>query len=171
MAGLAALPPAPAAVQACDLNLPTILPAGVKAIITETLGRDPGSFNTDWFGTMLLHGLLLWCQRGVSQVKPFARTWLEHHLKQQTVSRYSGPRSRTVIAGGVPITTYAGQYGLAFPCYEMAQRFGDDKARQVCIDIAKVILHQSSRNRLGMVAHDDQATSPSRIRAILLLLL
>jgi hypothetical protein len=139
------------------LDLPESLPVTVKTIITEGLKRDPSSLNTDWFGTMLLHGLLLWSKRGVSEVRPFARAWLEHHLHAKAVSKYSGPRSRTVMAGGVAITTYAGHYGFAFPCYEMAQQFGDHSARQVCLDIGKTILHQATRNRYGIVAHDDHA--------------
>ena len=44
------------------LDLPDSLPVAVRTIITESLKRDPSSLNTDWFGTMLLHGLLLWFQ-------------------------------------------------------------------------------------------------------------
>ena len=39
----------------------------------------------------------------------------------------------------------------------MAQELGDHRARQVCLDIGKTILHQASRKRYGMVAHDDHA--------------
>ena len=148
-AAVAASPP--------QLKLPPGLPPGVAAILAGALQRDPASLNTDWFGTMLLHGLLLWSKRGVPQAGPFARAWLDHHLQAKAVSKYSGPRSRTVVAGGVAITTYAGHYGLAFPCYELARQFRDARARAICIDIAKIILHQASRNRFGMVGHDDRA--------------
>lgn len=133
------------------------VPPGVAVILANTLNRDPATLNTDWFGTMLMHGLLLWSKRGVGGVEAFARSWLTHHLQSKTVSKYSGPRSRTIQVGGIAITTYAGHYGLAFPCYEMAKQFGDRRARQVCVDIAKAILHQASRNRFGLVGHDDHA--------------
>ena len=101
------------------------MPPGVGAIIASTLKREPGSLNTDWFGTTLVDGLLRWSRRGFPEVGPFALAWLEHHLKSPDVSRYAGRRSRQVLAGGVAITTYAGHFGLAMPCYELATRFGD----------------------------------------------
>ncbi len=131
------------------------LPPGVKAIITTTLTRDPTTLNTDWFGTVLMQGLLEWHRRGVSDVRKFSSAWLDHHLKSTGVSQYSGAKSREVVAGGIHITTYAGHFGLAFPCYEMAVQFQDESARRVCVDVAKLILHQTARNRLGMVEHDD----------------
>jgi hypothetical protein len=134
------------------------IPPAVKSIVNAALQRVPTSLNTDWFGTMLMHGLLLWNRRGVSEVEPFARAWLQHHLQSSAVSKFSGPRSRVVTVGGIPITTYAGHYGLAFPCYEMARQFDHRAARRVCIDIADVILHLATRNRFGLVGHDDQAT-------------
>jgi len=134
---------------------PSVLPAGVKAVIRNTLSQSPLSLNTDWFGTTLLQGLLEWQRRGVGQVKDFATAWLDGHLRSGTVSRFSGAKSREVTAGGIHITTYAGHFGLAFPCYEMAVQFQDNRARRVCTEVGKVILHQVSRNRLGMVEHDD----------------
>ncbi len=143
-AGLAGVPPASAPI-----------PEGVRAIIANTLQQSPASLNTDWFGTILLQGLLEWHGRGVADVRGFAERWLEHHLSSGTLSSYSGARSRELIAGGIHITTYAGHFGLAFPCYEMAVRFGSPRARRVCIELAQAILHQTARNRLGMVEHDD----------------
>jgi rhamnogalacturonyl hydrolase YesR len=136
-------------------ELPSDLPEGVRAVINNTLALDPGSLNTDWFGTVLLQGLLEWHRRGVTEVKEFAAAWLDHHLREGTVSRFSGSKSREVVAGGIHITTYTGHFGLAFPCYEMAVQFQDQKARQVCIEVGKIVLHQTARNRLGMVEHDD----------------
>jgi hypothetical protein len=129
-------------------------PEGVR-IIAQTLAQPASSLNTDWFGTTLMQGLLEWRRRGFKEVRPFALAWLEHHLTSRELSRYSGARSREVVAGGIHITTYAGHYGLAFPCYEMAVQFGDERARRVCVDVARVILHQATRNRFGMVEHDD----------------
>jgi rhamnogalacturonyl hydrolase YesR len=136
-------------------ELPSDLPEGVRAVINNTLALDPGSLNTDWFGTVLLQGLLEWHRRGVTEVREFAAAWLDHHLREGKVSRFSGSKGREVVAGGIHITTYTGHFGLAFPCYEMAVQFQDPKARQVCIEVGKIVLHQTARNRLGMVEHDD----------------
>jgi hypothetical protein len=131
------------------------VPQGVRSIVTNSLAANPASLNTDWFGTTLLLGLLEWYRRGIADVRPFSTAWLDYHLSSGALSRYSGAKSREAVAGGIHITTYAGHYGLAFPCYEMAVQFGDERARRVCIDVGKIILHQASRNRLGMVEHDD----------------
>ncbi len=138
-------------------RLPAGVPAGVGAILERSLGAEPGALNTDWFGTMLVKGMLEWAQRGVPEARAFATRWLEFHLRSGRLAPYSGAASRTVRAGGIYITTYAGHFGLAFPCYEMAKQWGDERARRVCIDISKVILHQTKRNHLGMVMHDDGA--------------
>jgi len=61
-----------------------------------------------------------------------------------------------VEVGGIPITTYMGQMALSAPCYEMARQFGDERAKRICIDVARVILHQVGRNGLGMAEHDDR---------------
>src|SRR5574340_1052184 len=42
-----------------------------------------------------------------------------------------------------------------YHCYEMAVQFGDERARRACVDVGGIILHQASRNRFGMVEHDD----------------
>ena len=131
------------------------VPEGVRSIIRNTLREGPASLNTDWFGTTLVQGLLEWHRRGVPEVKSFAAAWLDHHLGSGALSPYSGVKSREVVAGGIHITTYAGHYGLAFPCYEMAVQLGDQRAKRVCVEVAKVILHQATRNRFGMVEHDD----------------
>ena len=138
-------------------RLPRGTPPGVAAILERTLGQEPGSLNTDWFGSSLLSGLLAWTSRGVPEGRDFARRWFEAHLNSKEVSAYSGAQGRPVRAGGIPITTYAGHFGLSLPCFELYRQLGDARARQVCIEIADVILHRTARNRLGMVMHDDTA--------------
>ncbi|MCP5112104.1 MAG: hypothetical protein GY953_14840, partial [bacterium] len=138
-------------------RLPAELPEAVAGIVARSLNRDPGSLNTDWFGTVLMDGLLRWHGRGVQQIAPFARKWLDHHMDSGGVSRYSGPKSRVFQVGGIPITTYAGHFGLAFPAHQMALQLGDRLARRVCIELAEVILHKAARNHLGLVGHDDNA--------------
>jgi hypothetical protein len=136
-------------------RLPPAVPPGVAAILDKTLAQDPASLNTDWFGTMLVKGLLEWAPRGVPEARGFARRWFEAHLASNRLAPYSGHRSRTVRAGGIVITTYAGHFGLSFPCYELARQTGDERARAVCREVAAIILHRTARNHLGMVMHDD----------------
>ena len=131
------------------------IPEGVRAIIASTLQQSPASLNTDWFGTTLLQGLLELHARGITDARTFASSWFDHHLRSGKLSPYTGAKSREVVAGGIHITTYAGHFGLAFPCYELAVQFGSPEARQACIEVGWTILHQTARNRLGMVEHDD----------------
>jgi rhamnogalacturonyl hydrolase YesR len=131
-------------------------PAKVRAILDQALRRAPESFNADWFGTVMMLGLLRWHRRGATDARRFSRAWLEHHLRRGTVAEYSGRPGRIVDVGGIPITTYIGQFALSAPCHEMAQQFDDERAKRICLDAARAILHQVGRNRLGMVQHDDQ---------------
>lgn len=150
-----ALRPDASAVDSLRRRLPASAPEGIAAIIASVLARSPASINTDWFGTLLTTGLLEWGRRGIPEAGAFARAWLAHHLASDRVAPYAGHGSRTVRAGGIPITTYCGHFGLGFPAFEIARQFGDARARQVCLDVASIILHQTARNRLGMVAHSD----------------
>ena len=143
--------------EALQVRPPRGVPPGVAAIIGRTLKEDPASLNTDWFGTLLMKGMLEWAERGFPETRQFATRWLDFHLRSGRLSPYSGPQTRTVRAGGIFITTYCGHFGLAFPCYEMARQLGDERARRVCVDIGKIILHQTRRNQLGMVADNDHA--------------
>ena len=144
-------------IESVRSRLPSDLPAGIAAIIAKSLDRTPSSINTDWFGSLLMQGLLQWARRGISEIRPFALAWLDYHWNSKGVSPYSGPASRIFLAGRIPITTYAGHYSLAFPCFEMVNLYGEPRARQICLDVARTILHRASRNRLGMVNHDDHA--------------
>lgn len=134
---------------------PRLDPLGVAAILTRILSQPPSSLNTDWFGTMQLLGVLKWSRRGVAEAGPFARAWLDHHLQAKDVAKYSGLRSRTVRAGGIPLTTYAGHFGISLVCEEIVEQFHDHRARAIAIDVADIILHRTARNRIGLVGHDD----------------
>ncbi len=148
----------PPSAESIRRRLPKDVPPGVAAVIANTLRRDPASLNTDWFGTLLVKGLLEWAARGVPEGREFAKAWFEHHLTAGGVAPFSGARgSRTVRAGGIAITTYSGHFGLSYPCYELFRQIGDSRARRVCLDVAPIILHQTARNRLGLVLHDDNA--------------
>jgi hypothetical protein len=140
---------------ASKLVLPPSVPSGVAAIIAQTLKRLPDSVNTDWFGTCLMEGLLRWHQRGVGESRAFAEAWFDYHSHQETITQFQGPKSRIFRAGGVPVSTYAGHYGLAMPCYQMATQFGHAGARRTCIDLAGIIAREAHRNRFGLIEHDD----------------
>src|SRR5215211_1339456 len=106
---------------------------------------------------MPLVGALQCCRRGVKEVEPLVEAWLDHHLQTRQVAEYQGNRARTVSAGGVPLTTYAGHFGMSQVCEEMVAQFRDDRARRIAIDIADIVLHRTARNRIGLIGHDDTA--------------
>ncbi len=130
-------------------------PPCVAAIVADALKRDPASFNTDWFGTLMMKGLLEWAPLGFPEAGRFAQRWLDAHLASHALAPFSGSRARTVDAAGIKITTYAGHFGLSFPCWELARQYRDERARRICLAVAHIILHETARNRLGMVIHAD----------------
>jgi rhamnogalacturonyl hydrolase YesR len=155
-AGAAWAADAAPSVESIRSRLPKDTPGGVAAILAGALRSAPGSHNTDWFGTLLVKGLIEWSERGIPEAGEFATRWLDFHLASKGLSPYSGSRSRAVNAGGVTITTYCGHFGLAFPCWEMVRQRGDERARRICLDVARIILHETARNRFGMVNHADK---------------
>jgi len=146
------------ALMGADLSAPerTAVPPGISAVMARSLAAGPQAWNTDWFGTLLIKGLLDWVPLGFPEHREFARRWLDFHLASKSLSPYSGARARRqVLVGGVTLTTYAGHFGIAFPCYEMVRQMGDQRARRICLELAGLIVMRTSRNRLGMVNHDD----------------
>jgi rhamnogalacturonyl hydrolase YesR len=156
-AGLSSAATATASGQANRTGVHNALPTGVQAILSRILAQEPSSFNTDWFGTMPLLGALQWRRRGAAEVEIFSKAWLGHHLQTKDVAKYAGNRSRAVRAGGIPLTTYAGHFGISQVCEELFAQFRDDRARKVAADVAGIVLHRTARNRLGLVGHDDTA--------------
>jgi rhamnogalacturonyl hydrolase YesR len=142
-------------VESIGARLPRELPRGVAAALCRVLKQRPESINTDWFGTMPLLGLLQWCRRGVPEGRRISDAWLTHHLQTKEVAGYTGNRSRVVWAGGIPLTTYAGHFGMSQVCEEMVTQFGDSRARRVAQDIAAIVLHRTARNQIGLIGHDD----------------
>jgi rhamnogalacturonyl hydrolase YesR len=156
-AGLSSAAATNTSLQSGPARLHNALPSGVRAILSRILAQDPSSLNTDWFGTMALLGALQWRRRGVAEVETFSKAWLGHHLQARDVAKYAGNRSRAVSAGGVPLTTYAGHFGISQVCEQMVVQFRDERARKVAEDVAAIVLHRTARNRLGLVGHDDTA--------------
>ena len=147
----------PASVESLRGRLPSELPPGVAAILARILNQPPSSINTDWFGTMPMLAALQWRRRGIGEVEPFAKAWLAHHRSTKEVAKYTGNRSRVAWAGGIPVTTYAGHFGMSQVCEEMVSQFNDNAARGVARDLAALVLHRTARKRLGLVGHDDTA--------------
>ena len=52
--------------------------------------------------------------RGVPGVRSFAERWFDHHWATSSVSNFQGPKGRVFRAGRIPVTTYAGHFGLDF---------------------------------------------------------
>lgn len=142
--------------------LPPEIPAGVGAIVRNYFDRDPLTFNTDWAGTMPMWGLMMWARRGVPGAREYVQAWFDAHLKrdpslsdEEFCKTYTGHKSRVIRGRQLPFTMYCGIFALNFPCAELYKQAGDERARQVCIDIADAILYRGRRNSLGLAAHDD----------------
>jgi hypothetical protein len=86
---------------------------------------------------LLMQGLLDWGRHGIGEVREFTDAWLSFHLSSKRLSPYSA-RSREINAGGITITTYAGHYGLAVSCYELAKQNQDRRAARICRAIADI---------------------------------
>ncbi len=148
--------------QTLRTALPKELPSGVAAIIRNYYDRDPITFNTDWAGTMPMWGLTMWAKRGVPGALEYVKAWFEAHLErdpklsdEELFKTYTGHRSRVIRGRQLPFTMYCGLFGLNYPCSELFKQTGDERAREVCIDVADAILYRARRNRFGHSAHDD----------------
>jgi rhamnogalacturonyl hydrolase YesR len=137
--------------------LPKELPPGIAAILARILSQAPSSLNTDWFGTMPIVGTLMWGRRGITEAEPFVKAWLGYHLDAKDVAKYQGNRSRVVWAGGIPLTTYAGHFGISLVCEEIIRQWKDRRAESIAMEMADIVLHRTARNDLGLIGHDDTA--------------
>ncbi len=138
------------------------LPGNLKALYQRVLAREPQFYNTDWDGSMAMEALLRWNRHGAPTALDFVQMWFDYHITNDHLlspdkfySSYIGPKSR-LIRGTLPFTLYSGFFSLSFPCYELYKQTGDSRARLVCLDVADAILHQTGRNHLGLVLHDDR---------------
>ena len=143
------------------------IPSKFKAVIDHLVSKDPGFWNTDWDGTMAMESLLGWSRRGVPGTLEYARKWLDFHIEndhkfsdEEFYNSFSGPSTCRIMRGKyLPFTMYSGFFGLPFPCYELYTINGDERAKQICMDVANAILHKSARNNYGLVLHDDGVSS------------
>jgi len=139
------------------------IPSKFQAVIDNLLSREPGYWNTDWDGTMAMESLLGWSRRGIEGTLGYAQEWLDYHIDndnklsdEEFYDTFSGPSTCRIMRGKyLPFTMYSGFFGLPFPCYELYRINGDERAKQICLDVANAILHKSARNKFGLVLHDD----------------
>lgn len=135
----------------------------VEAVRTQAMSFSADTYNTDWFGNILMSGLLdLNDLIPGNEIKLFVEKWLFHHLTtdstlsdEEFYRQADAPKSRILRDYSLPLTTYAGYFGMSHTCSRLYQISGNKYARQVCIDIGDIILHRCARNNLGLVAHDD----------------
>lgn len=150
----------------------TSLPPGVQAIIDRILSKDAGFWNTDWDGTMVIESLLGLDGNAVPGALAFAKDWLDFHIEHDSkltdeafYDTFPGPKSRIIRGKYLPFSMYSGFFGLPFPCYEIYKRTGDERAKQICLDVASAILHVSARDQRGLVLHDDGYHPGQKARA------
>lgn len=135
----------------------------IEAVLSHAMSLAPDRYNTDWFGNFLMSGLLEWNDLIPGrEIELFAEKWLSYHLEadpelsdEEFYRQADAPRSRLLREYSLPLTTYAGYFGMSHACCRLYQISGDERARQICADIGHIILHQCARNQLGLVAHDD----------------
>lgn len=139
-----------------------LLPSGFRAVVNHIMSKKPEYWNTDWDGTMAIEALLGWKTRGVPEALEYAKKWLDFHIESdyklsddEFYDTYSGPHSRIIRGKHLPFTMYSGFFGLPFPCYEIYRSTGDERAKQICLDVANAILHVAARDQRGLVLHDD----------------
>lgn len=155
------------AIQNLSLNDVEIIHPKFQAVIDQLLAREPAYWNTDWDGTMAMESLLGWSRRGVEGTLEYARDWLDFHIDndhklsdEEFYDTFSGPSTCRIMRGKyLPFTMYSGFFGLPFPCYELYRINGDERAIDICMDVANAILHKSARNKYGLVLHDDGVSS------------
>ncbi len=143
------------------------IPPKFQAVIDHLLSIEPGYWNTDWDGTMAMESLLGWSRRGIEGTLEYARDWLDFHIEndhklsdEEFYDTFSGPSTCRIMRGKyLPFTMYSGFFGLPFPCYELYRINGDERAKDICMDVANAILHKSARNKYGLVLHDDGVNS------------
>jgi len=155
------------ALQNFSLNDLEKIPSKFQAVIDHLLAKEPSFWNTDWDGTMAMESLLGWSRRGIEGTLQYAREWLDFHIgndhklsDEEFYDTFSGPSSCRIMRGKyLPFTMYSGFFGLPFPCYELYRINRDERAKQICMDVANAILHKSARNKYGLVLHDDGVSS------------
>lgn len=140
--------------------------SAITKMLENSLAIDPRNMNIDWFGTMLISGLLDWYELGFVKTKGVALEWFEYHLaheKALTDAQYNAENAkgtdRIFREYLIPLSTYCGYNGLSFACERLYNITKDERAKQVCADVGDNILHHFGRNNLGLLVHDDNSNS------------
>ncbi|HUX59568.1 MAG TPA: glycoside hydrolase family 88 protein [Bacteroidales bacterium] len=139
-----------------------VLTDNIRTLLVKTLEIPCEKMNTDWFGTIQVEALLLWAKKGYPQGTEYVEKWLSYHIEhdnnmsdEEYLKSYEGPKARIDRHGVLPFSIYAGNLGVAFPCYTLYKQTKNKNAKNVCLSVADAILHYSARDKFGFMAHDD----------------
>jgi unsaturated rhamnogalacturonyl hydrolase len=143
-------------------ELPAKLPANIRALIANVLEASYSSVNTDWDGSIRIEGLLRFARRGFIAGSTYADGWLAYHLEQDAkmtdeeyYKQYEGPPVRILRERPLTLVLYSANLGVSFPAHELYRLTKNQNARDVCMEVADAILQYASRDKFGMLAHDD----------------
>ena len=141
-----------------------VLTDNIRTLLVKTLEIPGEKMNTDWFGTIQAEALLLWARKGYPHGTEYVQKWLSYHIEhdnkmsdEEYLKSYEGPKARIDRHGVLPFSIYAGNLGVAFPCYTLYKHTKNKNAKNVCLSVADAILHYSGRDKFGFMAHDDDA--------------
>jgi len=134
----------------------------IEELIKNVMSKHPSEYNTDWFGTMMLAGLLSWHDIGFPETVNYATKWLDyHHESHKNISddefhnRTSALRGTVIRGYTLLFAAYCGYYGANFVCDPLYKLTGNEMARQVCKEAGEIILKYIPRNELGLLMDDD----------------
>ncbi len=145
-----------------DNGLPGNLPENIKTLIKNVLKAEYKSVNTDWDGTIQIEGLLRFAKRGYQEGLAYSKKWFDYHVEhdgkltdEEYYKQYDGPKARIMRDGPLTFVIYSANLGVAFPVHELYRQTNNLTAKRVCFDVADAILQYASRDRFGMLGHDD----------------
>jgi len=102
---------------AATSGLVIYLTSGYKVFIDHLKSKEPGFWNTDCDGTMVIKKFLEWKNRGVHEVLVYAKKWLNFHIEydnklidDEFYNAYSGSCSRIIRGKYLLFTMYNCRY-------------------------------------------------------------
>lgn len=135
----------------------------IDALRNRILARDPGSFNTDWNGALVVWGLLEWARKTKDKRgDDLARAWFEYHCREtsrltdaELYATFEGNKARVIREGPIPFTAYCAHWGIILPMERLSKLLGDSRPVQVADAIADFITHRAACSSHGCLFHDD----------------
>lgn len=138
------------------------LPPNIQQMIRNVLSEDYKKVNSDWSGTIKMEGLLRLTKKGFSEGYNYVNDWFNYRMQHDKLltdeefnKQYDGNKARIMREGPLTFSIYSAMLGVAFPVHELYKINKDKQAKRVCMDVADAILHYASRDKFGMLAHDD----------------